>query len=811
LLWCKTAGDDPDRYESANDDSAAPMCMPAATERRPKRTAAGQTNRYEDFVAEVPKRKRGKMSVADLVESAVPVHAVDVMEGAAVSANNDSAAPMYTPAATVTPNNAENSGGDTQLVLVPAVNVMEGAAVSANDDSAAPMCMPAATVTPNNAENSGGNIQLVLVPAVDVMEGAAVSANDDSAAAVSSLAVADNAAIVASASTVFFNVCVDDNGNIVCIASSGSESLPDHRPDEEIQTTTSGEMMHVASDEAVITSADGAVNIESNDGCILSKRKIAKKGQANPQKWKRNDKALKRMHGEKRVQRKCNCNCCSEKMSDADRKKLFDDFWLVEWNRKRDFINANTSVTDTARKTAGEHSRRKTTVKYFLPTSDGRIPVCKQYFLATLDVGTMFVRCTLSKSMSESFASAHGNVRRPPPNKTPSVIKTHAINFVKKFPTMPSHYCRKDSKLMYLEAGLTVSKVYEMYKKHADSEKARCVSMKVFRQIFQELNLGFFHPRKDQCDICQGQKQGLIAEPMYDQHIQNKEQARHYKAVDKEQASKTGGSVRVFTMDLQQLLLCPKSFSSAVYYKRKLCVHNFTLYDTVSKDGFCYLWHEGEGGLDSDEFASIVTHFLRSLPDNVQSVVLWSDGCTYQNRNAMLSSAILRFIQSREKPLLCEIHQKYLTKGHTQMEVDSMHAAIETASKNIEVFTPQEWETIIKAARPKQPYHVTTVDHTFWQNFPSLVTSIRPGKMVGDPLVTDLKHIVYTASGIFYSLTHGTPVRPLPVRRQVQMRDSACAKYKHKLPLASAKITDLKDLCKSIIPQQHRSFYESLF
>jgi len=250
------------------------------------------------------------------------------------------------------------------------------------------------------------------------------------------------------------------------------------------------------------------------------------------------------------------------------------------------------------------------------------------------------VRCTLHKSMSKSFASAHGNVRRPPPNKTPSVIKTYAINFVKKFPTMPSHYCRKDTKLMCLEAGLTVSKVYEMYKKHADSEKARCVSMKVFRHIFQQLNLGFFHPRKDQCDICQGQKQGLIAEPMYDQHIENKEQARHYKAVDKEQASKTDGSVRVFTMDLQQLLLCPKSFSSAVYYKRKLCVHNFTLYDTVSKDGFCYLWHEGEGGLDSDEFASIVTHFLRSLPDNVQSVVLWSDGCTYQNRNAVLSSAI---------------------------------------------------------------------------------------------------------------------------------------------------------------------------
>lgn len=158
-----------------------------------------------------------------------------------------------------------------------------------------------------------------------------------------------------------------------------------------------------------------------------------------------------------------------------------------------------------------------------------------------------------------------------------------------------------------------------------------------------------------------------------------------------------------------------------------------------------------------------------------------------------------------------KVHQKYLTNSHTHIEVDSMHAAIKTASKNIEVFTHQEWETLIKAARPKQPYHVTTVDHTFWQKFPSLVTSIRTGKMVGDRVVTDLKHIVYTASGISYSLTHGTPVRPLPAGRQLQMRDSLCAKYKQKLPLPSAKIADLKDQCKSIISQQHRSFYESLF
>ena len=100
---------------------------------------------------------------------------------------------------------------------------------------------------------------------------------------------------------------------------------------------------------------------------------------------------------------------------------------------------------------------------------------------------------------------------------------------------------------------------------------------------------------------------------------------------------------------MQQLLLCPKLFASGVYYKRKLSVHNFTLYDLATADGYCYLWHEGEGELDSDEFSTIVVDYLLSVPDTVDSVILWSDTCTYQNQNANLSSAILSTLQSGKK------------------------------------------------------------------------------------------------------------------------------------------------------------------
>jgi len=37
---------------------------------------------------------------------------------------------------------------------------------------------------------------------------------------------------------------------------------------------------------------------------------------------------------------------------------------------------------------------------------------------------------------------------------------------------------------------------------------------------------------------------------------------------------------------------------------------------------------------------------------------------------------------------------KFLAGGHTQMEVDSIHACIETVSKSVEVFVPRDWTII---------------------------------------------------------------------------------------------------------------------
>lgn len=82
---------------------------------------------------------------------------------------------------------------------------------------------------------------------------------------------------------------------------------------------------------------------------------------------------------------------------------------------------------------------------------------------------------------------------------------------------MESHYCRADSSRLYLEAKLTIGKMYTAFisffrenlpplRALANGSVKHDVSVpseKMYRTIFcSEYNLSFFVPRKDHCAVC---------------------------------------------------------------------------------------------------------------------------------------------------------------------------------------------------------------------------------------------------------------------------------------------------------------------
>ncbi|GFO04039.1 hypothetical protein PoB_003054400 [Plakobranchus ocellatus] len=112
--------------------------------------------------------------------------------------------------------------------------------------------------------------------------------------------------------------------------------------------------------------------------------------------------------------------------------------------------------------------------------------------------------------------------------------------------------------------------------------------------------------------------------------MNDKRRVEEEKAKDKKEAKERNGTV-VICMDLQGVLLAPSINASSTYFKTKLAVHNFILYNMVTKDAACYIWHEAEDGLTSNEFTSCIVDHLTSL-SGANKIVLYSDGCVYQKQ-----------------------------------------------------------------------------------------------------------------------------------------------------------------------------------
>ena len=332
----------------------------------------------------------------------------------------------------------------------------------------------------------------------------------------------------------------------------------------------------------------------------------------------------------------------------------------------------------------------------------------------------------------------------------------------------------------------------------------------IFSHVFHAMKFSVFIPRKDQCDVCVSFKHGNTAQPAYTAHIANKDQARAEKSPDKALAD---DKTSVWTMDVQAVLLCPKTHTSAMYYKTKLQVHNLTMYNLKTKQGYCYVWDETEGDLSSEMFAYIqhkhYHEYLEANPD-VKQLIIWSDGCGYQNRNCTVSNMYLHLAQSHG----ITVYQKYLVEGHTQMEVDGMHSTIE---RNIvaDVYTPRDYVVNMQTARIRpSPYVVIQIKHSDVKKMThAYVSSIRPGNKSGDPTVFDIRGLKYDCRCSLHfklSFSGDSVWEVIPQRVSGADQDIVwVGVFTSRIPITARKFKDLQSM-KNVIIQEAHNFFDGL-
>ena len=573
-----------------------------------------------------------------------------------------------------------------------------------------------------------------------------------------------------------------------------------------------------------------------------------RKRKVQPEKWKRHMRQMACNSGLPYVTRRgklvsmkysnpTDCtNCrfkCGSTISEAQRELICREYYsLPSFDMKKQFICTLVQEMPVKRSRSRSENRKmhkKVSRAYSFLVNGSGIRVCRNFFCKTLSVSFKVINTALAgKGESGAFVGSDKRIHRTPPNRIPDECIAHVKSHINQFPRVLPHYCRQNTRKEYLSPDLNIKQMYRLYR---DDYCTRLgippVKEHKYRHIFtHDFNLKCFTPKKDQCSLCNSyyranEEEKLLKKIEFDQHKQREKESMEEKASDKKRAVSDSSFIAA-TFDLQAVLGTPHGGDCQIYYKRKLAVYNFTIFETASHQGYCYLWDETQGGRGSNEIGSSLMHYMKSLPQTVSYVSKFSDTCGGQNRNVYVASVMLLAVQNISN--LQIIDMKFMESGHSYLEADSMHSTIEKAYRHKSVYTTREWEMLIGCARKQKPHFVVHRRfHTDVHNLKTLAGFVknrsrnRAGELVqwlkikwmrfekSRPYIIQYKYSI--TSEVFMELdTSMRRGRPTEISGL-----SLVPAYNVRRPISTDKKKDLLSLLGSgIIPQEHASFYQDL-
>jgi hypothetical protein len=433
-----------------------------------------------------------------------------------------------------------------------------------------------------------------------------------------------------------------------------------------------------------------------------------------PENWARNKRKTQReagmqyqdIKGKKNAKRVSHGTCmkgctfnCTTLINKADQVGIFEQFWLLNDEKKLHFYSKFVEVHVAARKRTDRHvSRRTNSFKYHFELNSEKVIVCREFFLTSLDISQSriyyFFR-TNNTATGVAISPTKGkHVKLAINPNVADGVRKHILSF----PAIDSHYCRASTTRQYLDQRLSISKMYSLYVTSEHVIDGKPVKESMYRNIFNsEFNLAFFHPRKDRCDVCEAFK--MLSTPSEsevannNEHIKLKELGKSERDVDRNNFKRglENDDTIVLCFDMENVMSLPKAEVSNFFYKRKLNSFNLTAHCSLSGKTYCAMWCEATSGRAGNNIASAIIKILQAvcldLPQ-IKKIILWSDSCVPQNRNSIMSTALLMFLADPDVKIE-EINQKFSEAGHGLIqEVDAIHSKIERELKKSEIYSP---------------------------------------------------------------------------------------------------------------------------
>ena len=465
------------------------------------------------------------------------------------------------------------------------------------------------------------------------------------------------------------------------------------------------------------------------------KKTLVRKKVCKPETWKNNIRkelcqkgkeytstrgkqvSAKTIVNKKDCKHKCKFQCGKQIGEDA-RKKLFDYYYELNQNEKYVFLRQVTEKYLKGRKTTEGPSRRAYSFKYFFKVQEEKIQVCKSFFLGTLNISQKPIYTVHSVDRDVSKKDMRGKTGT---RKLSNEKKQVVIDHIEKFNVVESHYCRQNSQRKYLEATLTIPKMYDLHLTFcAENNIENPVKLSMYRHIFcTNFNYSFHKPKKDVCENCatyylkkkENRLSNTESEAM-EKHIAEKEAMRKEKENDKK------SSVPVLCFDLENVITCPKSFIGNYFYLQKLTMYNLTGHLSTTNKAYCVLWIETLQGRSGNCLASAFKKIIEKVLDDnhFTELITWSDSCVPQNRNSHISFCVLDLL--RNQPDLERLTMKYSIPGHGAVqEVDNIHSQIERHMSQIEFFSPLGFIKELKQINKKNPFAIILMKESDFINY----------------------------------------------------------------------------------------------
>lgn len=214
--------------------------------------------------------------------------------------------------------------------------------------------------------------------------------------------------------------------------------------------------------------------------------------------------------------------------------------------------------------------------------------------------------------------------------------------------------------------------------------------------------------------------------------------------------------IAVVCFDLENVINLPKTSVGSAFYKRKLNMYNMTAHVNLSKQVYCAVWNEAILGRSGNDLASAVIHCLsKIIEDNlfVKEIVTWSDSCVPQNRNYIISTAMINFLLNN--PRIKSVTMKYSVPGHSCIqEVDNAHSQIEKTIKHLDIMYPIGLVRALLNVNRKMLFKILQLNINHFKNYHKMSKHFK-FNLIPFNSVAQLYFSQSNLSEVKYKLSHG--------------------------------------------------------